>query len=105
MFYRKIPSSGEELPVIGLGTWQTFTQSSPALIEVLRRFSAAGGRLIDTSPMYGSAEKVAGELKRHVDKPFLATKVWTRGRDEGIEQMSQSRRLLRATEIDLTQVH
>lgn len=105
MLYRKIPTSGEELPVIGLGTWQTFTRSSPQLIEVLRRFSAAGGRVIDTSPMYGDAERVVGELKTHVAKPFLATKVWTRSRENGIDQMQQSRRLLRATQIDLMQIH
>ena len=105
MFYRKIPTSGEELPVIGLGTWQTFSRSSPALVEVLRRFSAAGGRVVDTSPMYGDAEKVVGELKTNVAKPFLATKVWTRGRENGIDQMQQSRRLLHATQIDLMQIH
>ncbi len=105
MFYRKIPTSGEELPVIGLGTWQTFGRPTPALVEVLRRFSAAGGRVIDTSPMYGNAEKVVGELKTNVAQPFLATKVWTRGRENGIEQMQQSRRLLRTTQIDLMQIH
>ena len=105
MFYRKIPTSGEELPLIGLGTWQRFNRPNPALAEVLRRFSAAGGRVIDSSPMYGNAEKIVGELKTHVAKPFLATKVWTRGREEGIAQMQQSRRLLRATQIDLMQIH
>src|SRR5437667_8748584 len=105
MFYRKIPTSGEELPVIGLGTWQTFSSASPQLVEVLRRFSAAGGRLIDTSPMYGNSERVVGELKTKVEKSFLATKVWTRGRENGIDQMQQSRRLLRATQIDLMQIH
>jgi diketogulonate reductase-like aldo/keto reductase len=105
MLYRKIPTSGEEIPVIGLGTWQTFSRADPALVEVLRRFSAAGGRVIDTSPMYGNAEKIVGELKTNVEKPFLATKVWTRGRENGIEQMQQSRRLLRATQIDLMQIH
>jgi diketogulonate reductase-like aldo/keto reductase len=105
MLYRKIPTSGEELPVIGLGTWQTFERSNPALIEVVRRFSAGGGRVIDTSPMYGNAERVVGELKSNVANPFLATKVWTRGRENGIEQMQQSRRLMRATQIDLMQIH
>jgi diketogulonate reductase-like aldo/keto reductase len=105
MFYRKIPTSGEELPVIGLGTWQTFSRATPALVEVLRRFSAAGGRVIDTSPMYGDAERVVGELETNVAQPFLATKVWTRGRENGIDQMQQSRRLLRTTQIDLMQIH
>src|SRR5713101_7052212 len=105
MHYRRIPASGEELPVIGLGTWQKFSRADPALVEVLHRFSAAGGRVIDTSPMYGNAEKIVGELKTNIEKPFLATKVWTRGRENGIEQMQQSRRLLRATQIDLMQIH
>jgi len=106
---RRIPKTGEELPVIGLGTWKTFDVASERgrrpLIEVLDRFSAAGGRLIDTSPMYGKAEEVVGELKSHVRQPFLATKVWTRGREAGIEQMKRSTRRLRATEIDLMQIH
>ena len=109
MHIRKIPKSGEELPVIGLGTWKTFDIASERarrpLVEVLERFSAAGGRLIDTSPMYGKAEEVVGKLKLHVQQPFLATKVWTRGREEGIEQIKRSMRLLRTTRIDLMQIH
>src|SRR3954452_16375970 len=91
MLKRAIPKSGEELPVIGLGTWQTFdvggSERHP-LIGVLERFAAAGGKVIDTSPMYGRAEEVVGAL-RPVDG-FLATKVWTRGREHGIEQMRRS---------------
>jgi diketogulonate reductase-like aldo/keto reductase len=106
---RKIPRSGEEVPVIGLGTWRTFDVASDRarkpLGEVLERFSSAGGRLIDTSPMYGKAEEVIGELKDRVKQPFLATKVWTQGREAGIEQMKRSMRRLRATQIDLIQIH
>jgi aryl-alcohol dehydrogenase-like predicted oxidoreductase len=109
---RKIPSSGEELPVIGLGTSGSFeVGDSPAeraaLTQVLEAFFAGGGRLIDTSPMYSSAERVLGELMspdmhRHA---FLATKVWTRGERAGITQMEQSARLLRTSRLDLIQVH
>jgi diketogulonate reductase-like aldo/keto reductase len=107
---RKIPKSGEEIPVIGLGTWRTFDVSPSdrarrPLIEVLKRFNAAGGRLIDTSPMYGRAEEVAGDLKSHLRQPFLATKVWARGREHGIAQMERSLRLLRTSQIDLIQIH
>jgi len=103
---RSIPSSGELLPVIGLGTWQTFDVAGAArakLVPVVERFAAGGGRVIDTSPMYGRAEEAVGELKP--PDAFLATKVWTEGRDEGIEQMERSMRLLRANTIDLIQVH
>jgi len=103
---RPIPSSGELLPVIGLGTWQTFDVAGAArakLVPVVERFAAGGGRVIDTSPMYGRAEESVGELKP--PEAFLATKVWTRGREHGIEQMERSMRLLRATTIDLIQVH
>jgi aryl-alcohol dehydrogenase-like predicted oxidoreductase len=109
---RKIPSSGEELPVIGLGTSGSFeVGDSPAerapLTQVLEAFFAGGGRLIDTSPMYSSAERVLGELMsddmhRHA---FLATKVWTRGERAGITQMEQSAKLLRTSRLDLVQVH
>lgn len=103
---RPIPSSGEPLPVIGLGTWQTFDVAGAArakLVPVVERFAAGGGRVIDTSPMYGRAEEAVGELKP--PNAFLATKVWTQGREDGIEQMERSMRLLRATTLDLIQVH
>lgn len=109
---RKIPSSGEELPVIGLGTSGSFevgdslAERSP-LGQVLEEFFAAGGRLIDTSPMYSSAERVLGELMT-ADmhrRAFLATKVWTRGERAGIAQMDQSAKLLRTPRLDLIQVH
>jgi diketogulonate reductase-like aldo/keto reductase len=110
MLTRNIPSTGEAIPVIGLGTWQTFDVGPTSgerkrLTEVLRRFSAAGGRLIDSSPMYGRAEEVVGELRTAVPHAFIATKVWTRGRVEGVAQMEQSERLLRARPIDLMQIH
>lgn len=110
---RRIPSTGEQLPVIGLGTWQTFDAGTgqaerAPLAEVLSAFSALGGRLIDSSPMYGRSEEVAGELSASLglrDKLFIATKVWTQGRNAGIRQMEDSMRKLRARPIDLMQVH
>ena len=109
---RKIPSSAEEIPVIGLGTSGTFqvggseAERAP-LKEVLQTFFAAGSRLIDTSPMYGTAEAVLGDLmspEMH-ERAFLATKVWTRGERSGIEQMTHSAQLLRSARLDLIQVH
>jgi aryl-alcohol dehydrogenase-like predicted oxidoreductase len=109
---RRIPSSGEELPLIGLGTSGPFEVGASAeqrapLTEVLTAFFAAGGRLIDTSPMYSSAEQVLGELltaPMH-SRAFLATKVWTRGQRSGIEQMTHSAQLLKTPRLDLIQVH
>ena len=110
MLSRSIPKTDERLPVIGLGTWQTFDVGSTdrerrPLVEVLRRFAEAGGTLIDSSPMYGKAEGVVGDLKQHVPNAFLATKVWTRGREHGIEQMRHSMDLFRTRRIDLIQIH
>jgi diketogulonate reductase-like aldo/keto reductase len=108
MHNRAIPSTGEEVPVIGLGTWQTFDVSErerPPLGAVLDRFAAAGGTLIDSSPMYGRAEETVGALRGHVPRAFLATKVWTRGREHGIEQMRRSMALMRTDRIDLMQIH
>jgi diketogulonate reductase-like aldo/keto reductase len=110
---RAIPSSGEKLPVIGLGTWQAFDVDLTAdnrrqLGEVLSLFVKLGGRVIDTSPMYGRAEDVIGKLTAALgirDKVFLATKVWTRGKENGIKSMERSTSLLRAKRIDLMQVH
>ncbi len=109
---RKIPASGEEVPLIGLGTSRTFEVGTSAaertpLSEVLEGFFASGARLIDTSPMYGSAEAVLGELMTpdmH-RRAFLATKVWTRGARSGIEQMTHSAQLLQSARLDLIQVH
>ena len=110
---RAIPSSGEKLPVIGLGTWQAFdvdltSDNRRQLGDVLSLFVKLGGRVIDTSPMYGRAEDVIGELATALgiqDKIFLATKVWTRGEENGIKSMERSMALLRAKRIDLMQVH
>jgi diketogulonate reductase-like aldo/keto reductase len=113
MLTRAIPSTGEKLPVIGLGTWQAFDVDLTAdtrrqLGDVLSLFVKLGGRVIDTSPMYGHAEDVIGELTTALgiqDKIFLATKVWTRGKENGIKSMERSMALLRAKRIDLMQVH
>jgi aryl-alcohol dehydrogenase-like predicted oxidoreductase len=110
---KAIPKTGERLPVIGLGTWQTFDvgggESARApLREVLREFVRAGGAVIDSSPMYGKSESVTGELAAELDvqkKVFLATKVWTSGRDAGIRQMRESYKRLRTDKLDLLQVH
>jgi aryl-alcohol dehydrogenase-like predicted oxidoreductase len=109
---RRIPSSGEQLPIIGLGTSQTFEVGASAAEReprraVLEAFFAAGGRLIDTSPMYSTAEQVLGDLltpEMHA-RAFLATKVWTRGARAGVEQMRHSGALLRSERLDLIQVH
>jgi diketogulonate reductase-like aldo/keto reductase len=110
---RPIPASGEPLPVIGLGTWQSFdvggdAAARAALAEVLRLLAAADGGMIDSSPMYGSSEAVAGDLMAQTglrDKFFVATKVWTHGAAQGVRQMEESLRLLRVSRIDLMQVH
>ena len=111
---RPIPRTGEQLPVIGMGTWRTFDvdESEDArkpLREVLRRLFDAGGRVIDSSPMYGRAEQVVGDLVDPARRPFLATKVWTSGRDEGIAQMRRSIRLMsphgEGRPFDLMQIH
>jgi diketogulonate reductase-like aldo/keto reductase len=108
---KAIPSSGEALPVIGIGTWQTFDVRGGAtapLREVLSAFHEAGGRLVDSSPMYGAAESVVGDLAVELGfagKLFMATKVWTSGREEGIRQMQASFRRMRVERMDLMQVH
>jgi diketogulonate reductase-like aldo/keto reductase len=113
MHQRKIPSSGEMLPVVGVGTWRTFDvgakpEDRAPLAEVLRLLFAAGGSVIDTSPMYGSAEAVVGDLLSTAaarSKAFIATKVWTTGRDTGVAQMRKSMGLLKTDRIDLMQIH
>ncbi len=111
---RAIPKSGEMLPMIGLGTWRVFDVGADGaartrLREVLERFVAGGARLIDSSPMYGSAESVVSDLNQALGlraKLFLATKVWTSGRDDGIAQMERSMARMQAGEtLDLMQVH
>jgi diketogulonate reductase-like aldo/keto reductase len=112
MLTRPIPRSGESLPIVGLGTWQTFDAASNAarrpLRDVLFEFVSFGGRVVDSSPMYGRSESVAGDLATDLGiqkELFIATKVWTSGRDAGIRQMDESFRRLRASRIDLMQVH
>lgn len=113
MITRPIPSSGEPLPVIGVGTYRGFDVAPTAadyarLPGVLDALFAAGGTVIDSSPMYGRAERTTGELlAARTPRPpaFLATKVWTSGRDAGLAQMEASFRLLQTTRIDLLQIH
>jgi diketogulonate reductase-like aldo/keto reductase len=110
---RPIPRSGEMLPVVGLGTFQTFDvggdpASRAELKEVLRLLAQAGNCMVDSSPMYGRAEGVVGDLAAELDNRkslFFATKVWTSGRDSGVRQMQESLRLMRAETMDLMQVH
>jgi diketogulonate reductase-like aldo/keto reductase len=110
---RPIPSSGETIPAVGLGTWRTFDVGASGaerepLKEVLKHFVALGGRVVDSSPMYGAAESVVGDVAADLaitDKLFLATKVWTSGRDAGLAQMEQSFRRLRSRRLDLMQIH
>jgi diketogulonate reductase-like aldo/keto reductase len=113
MLTKKIPRTGEALPVIGMGTWQTFDVGASAearrsLEEVLAEFSRQGGKLIDSSPMYGASEEVVGDLTAKLGlrpKLFIATKVWTQGKEAGVRQMEESLQKLRADPIDLMQVH
>jgi aryl-alcohol dehydrogenase-like predicted oxidoreductase len=110
---RSIPSTGEKLPVIGLGSALTFdvrsrSPEAKTVGEVLALFVKHGGKLIDTSPAYGNAESLIGELayESHLrDSLFLATKVWTRSQPEGIAQMERSLQRFRTRTIDLMQVH
>jgi len=113
MHTRPIPATGEALPVIGCGTYLGFdvaagTSEYQRLTEVLSALFGAGGSVLDSSPMYGRSEAVTGELLAATGsraRAFVATKVWTRGRDEGIRQMEESMRLLKTEVIDLMQVH
>jgi diketogulonate reductase-like aldo/keto reductase len=110
---RRIPKTGEAIPAVGLGTWQVFDVASDAkekaqARETLKVFVELGGRVIDSSPMYGSSESVTGELAAALGvqpKLFVATKVWTSGRQAGIRQMEDSMRKLRVERLDLMQVH
>lgn len=108
---RRIPSSGELIAAVGLGTYDSFDvvdSASPALEQVLARFVALGGAMVDSSPMYGNSESVVGDLAAKLglrDRLFLATKVWTRGHGEGIRQMETSLTRLRTRHLELMQVH
>ena len=113
MLKRVIPSSGEEMPVIGLGTSRVFDiQRSNNELNVREKildiFYENGGRLIDTSPMYGMSEEIIGiTAKKYIEKNrfFLATKVWTEGRENGMRQIEESFQKMRADKISLIQVH
>ena len=113
MLTRAIPASGEKLPVIGLGTWQTFdvgtSEAERAPLEqVLSLLVKLRGSAVDSSPMYGRSEEVIGDLASKLQlqgKLFLATKVWTQGRQAGIESMERSFARFKTKRIDLMQVH
>jgi len=110
---RPIPKTGETLPAVGLGTWQGFDVAGNAAEtaearDALKALVDLGGRVVDSSPMYGSAESVAGQLAQELDvgpKLFVATKVWTSGKQVGVRQMEDSMRKLRVERLDLMQVH
>jgi aryl-alcohol dehydrogenase-like predicted oxidoreductase len=109
----RIPSTGEELTRVGLGTYLAFDVDDNAaekkkVSDVLKAFYDGGGRMVDTSPMYGSAESVLGEVAKTLgleDKLFMATKVWINGRENGINQIEQSFKKLHSHKIDLLQIH
>src|SRR5436305_550202 len=113
MLTRAIPSSGDKLPMIGLGTWSVFDvnltpENRTRLGEVLSLFVKHGGKVIDSSPMYGRAEGVIGELAAQLhlrDSLFIATKVWTAGKEAGITMMERSMDRFQTKRIDLMQVH
>ena len=110
---RPIPSSGEAMPMVGVGTARVFNvsldgETRARLKKVLEVMLGAGGTILDTSPMYGASEEVSGTLMAEMkarDKIFIATKVWTRGREDGIAQMRRSMRRLHTDKIELMQVH
>jgi len=110
---KPVPKTGETLPAIGLGTWQTFDvgasrSAREPLKNVLREFVRLGGSVIDSSPMYGKSESVTGDLAAELGvqkQIFLATKVWISGREAGIRQMEESFTRLRTQRMDLMQVH
>ncbi len=113
MLTRPIPATGEPLPVIGCGTWRTFdvrpdSGHRPPLRAVLQTLFDGGGTMIDSSPMYNRAEGIVGSLLAEIPahpRPFLATKVWTEGREAGIAQMTRSLDRLGVQQIDLMQIH
>ncbi|MFK7963003.1 MAG: aldo/keto reductase [Burkholderiaceae bacterium] len=110
---KRIPSTGERIAPIGMGTWITFNvgrdeQARQARLNVLREFFSAGGGMVDSSPMYGSAQEVMGDLLTRLDRPselFSATKVWTNSAADGREQIEDARQLWGIDRFDLYQVH
>jgi diketogulonate reductase-like aldo/keto reductase len=113
MLTKPIPSSGETLPVIGFGTWKVFDVGTSTSVRagpkaVLDEFVRLGGTVVDSSPMYGRAEQVVGDLARNLgvtDRLFMATKVWTTGQQRGITEMRESMRRMGVSRMDLMQVH
>src|ERR1044072_478856 len=113
MLLRPIPSSGELMPVIGLGTWKVFDVGTSTSVRagpkaVLAEVAKLGGKVIDASPMEGRSEEAIGELARELriaDQMFMATKVWTTGRQKGIDQMHESMRRMGVPRMDLMPVH
>lgn len=113
LMHATIPSSGRKVARAGLGTWRVFDVGSDLtartqLVEVLKAFTAAGGDVVDTSPMYGSAENVLGDLAAETglrEKLFFATKVWTSGEAAGLAQMESSLRKLRTSRVELMEIH
>lgn len=110
---RVIPSTGEKIPAVGLGSWQQFDVGPSAgerasLKEVVQKMHDLGGKVIDASPMYGRTEQVIGDLTRDLklnDQFFFATKVWTTGKQAGIDQMNESFQKMGRKTMDLMQVH
>lgn len=113
MLSRRIPTSDEDIPVIGLGTWKTFDVGPAVSVRagpraVLAEFAKLGGRVVDSSPMYGRAEQVIGDIAAELgiaDRLFMATKVWTTGSGQGIREMRSSMDKMRVARMDLMQVH
>ena len=110
MLSRAIPSTNEMLPVIGLGSWAQFDVGNneherTPLKAVLQNMLEKGGKLFDSSPMYGRAEQVIGDLTAGSNQFFYATKVWTSGQQKGIDQMNRSMELMKRKTMDLMQVH
>lgn len=110
---RVIPSSGKKLPVVGIGTWQTFDVDGDEAImatlkQVLNEIYSLGGTVIDSSPMYGSSEATVGQLTAALpsqDEFFFATKVWISGKQAGIDQMNSSFQKMKRSAMDLMQIH
>ncbi len=112
MLMNKIPSSGEPIPVMGMGTYRNLNiqdQSKlPERVELIKTFFELGGQMLDSSPMYGVSEEVIGHCLKQLNYPkqlFSTTKVWTRGEQDGIQQMRQSLRLWGLDKFDLMQIH
>jgi diketogulonate reductase-like aldo/keto reductase len=113
MLHRNIPSTGESLPVIGIGSWKQFDVDAHSpewknLKEVLQLMQSHNAKMIDSSPMYARSEQVIGELTHETnlaDSFFYATKVWTTGREAGIKQMKDSLQKMKRDVMDLIQVH